>query len=513
MIRGPGGTLWGANAVNGIINIITRNAKDTQGTLVDVGGGSEDRAFGSARYGGTSGALSYRAYGKAFDRAPEFHADGNNYDGFRGGQGGARADWSLANQRTLTIQGDAYDLRLGERPSVTSYTPPFSQATNLDAPLSGGNVLVRYAGSNFQLQTYYDRTNRDEIPVAEDRDTADVDFQQTLRSGRRNTLTWGAGYRITSGRIRAIPPTAFTPNDRTDQLYSAFGQDEIVLSPNRWRLTLGAKVEHNDYSGFEIQPSARLLWTPDRKDVLWASVTRAVRTPSRVETDYTTASLATTAPLPTFVRLLPNPDFVPEELIAYELGYRARPIDRAYVTVSAFYNDLQHTLSTELLTAFVETTPPPVHLILPVDFANGLHGNSQGVEMTGEVRLASWWRLTGNYSYLYVAMSRNPGSRDVSQEKHYEGAIPRHQVQAGSSFDVARWSFDWLFRYVSDLPASSVPSYSASDIRVGWRLNSHVELSLVGQDLFDDHHLEWPSGSGANIEIQRSVYGRLTWRK
>jgi iron complex outermembrane receptor protein len=278
-------------------------------------------------------------------------------------------------------------------------------------------------------------------------------------------------------------------------------------------LTVGSKFEHNGYTGFEVQPTARLLWTPTEPQAVWAAVTRAVRTPSRVETDYTTTSLVSADPTPTFVRLLPNPDFVSEKLVAYEAGYRIRPIEGLYLTVSAFYNDLRDTLSTELLTPFTETDPSPERLILPVQFANGLHGDGQGIEITGDVRPASWWRLTANYSYVDVAMSRNPGSRDVSQERHYEGAIPHHQVQAGTSFDVSQWSFDWLVRHISDLPASSVPAYTASDVRVGWRPTTSLEFALAGHDLFDRAHLEWPSGSGANAEIERSVYVRVTLRR
>ncbi|HZT75332.1 MAG TPA: TonB-dependent receptor [Vicinamibacterales bacterium] len=518
VIRGPGGTLWGANAVNGIINIITKRAKDTQGIYASAGGGSADRGFGAVRYGGTAGAAAYRGYFKALDRGPESHVDGNEYDGWREAQGGFRADWALAEGRSVTVQGDAYDGRLGERPSVTSFAPPFTTSTNLDAPISGGNVLMRLANApmaanSYQVQVYYDRTNRHEIPVSEDRDTVDVDFQDTLRRWPRHVVTWGAGYRVTTGRITTIGLTAFFPPDRTDNLYTAFAQDEVAIVPNRWQITLGSKFEHNPYSGFEIQPTARLLWTPTTAQTVWAAVTRAVRTPSRVETDYTTTSLASPA-VPAFVRLLPNEAFVPEELVAYEAGYRIRPVERLYVTASAFYNDLQHTLSTELLTPFVETTPPPTRLILPVDFANGLHGNSQGVEFTGDARPAGWWRLTGNYSYVFVAMSRNPGGADVSQEKHYEGAIPHHQVQLGTSFDVGRqWALDWMFRYVSALPAQSVPSYNASDVRIAWRPQPSWELALVVQDLFAAQHLEWPSGAGANIDIGRSVYARVSLKR
>jgi iron complex outermembrane receptor protein len=238
-----------------------------------------------------------------------------------------------------------------------------------------------------------------------------------------------------------------------------------------------------------------------------------VRTPSRVETDYTTTSLVNPA-LPSFVRLLPNPDFTPEALVAYEVGYRVHPIPRLYTTVSGFFNSLDDVLSTELGAAFVESAPPPPRLILPVMFKNGLHGHSHGVEVAADWRATEWLRATGSYSYLNVQLSRDPGGNDVSQERRGEGLSPRHQGQFQTSLDLpGRTEVDWMWRYVGSLPAGPVPSYATSDVRVGWNIAPGLEFAFVGTNLHQAHHLEWPSGGDANTEIERSAYIRVTWRR
>ena len=517
VIRGPGGTLWGANAVNGIINIITKRSQDTHGTLVSAALASDARGPLGVRYGGGLGTNGhFRAYAKAFDRDPHIHADGADYDEWRAAQAGFRADWSLAGSRSFTLQGDVYSGELGQRVSQPLNAAPFAQVSVRNASLSGGNVLSRWVApagpGEYQVQTYYDRTSRDERPVAETRDTFDLDFQHRRRLGQRHGFVWGAGYRITHGNIAATAPTAFLPPDRTDNLFTAFAQDDFTVAADRLRLVIGTKLEHNEYTGLELQPSARVLWTVNPSNTVFSAVTRAVRTPSRVETDYTTTIISNPA-VPTFVRLQPNPGFDTEKLTAYELGYRVRTIPALYLTVSGFFNDLENMLSTELLPTFVETSPPPARLILPVTFRNGLHGNSHGVEVTGDIRPVTWWRATANYSFLRVQMTRNPGGADVSQERRYEGLSPQHQVQLVSSLDLPRRvSFDWFFRYASELPAGPVPSYATSNVRVSWQPTPRLELAVVGQNLHDAQHLEWPAGAAGNVFIRRRARITLTWR-
>jgi iron complex outermembrane receptor protein len=516
VIRGPGGTLWGANAVNGIINIVTRHSRDTQGAAVRGAVGGQLRGMGAARFGGATGeAFSYRVYGKSLGLAAQLHDDGADFDEFKSLQFGARTDW-VSGSHAWTVQGDVYRARLGQRTAELIDTFPFSRTGARQAPLSGGNVLARWSGTtrpggSFQLQGYYDRANRDERPVAETRDTVDLDFQQTQPMAGRHTLIWGLGYRRSTGRIRAVAPSAFTPDTRSDNLFSAFIEDDVSLVANKLRVVAGVKVEHNDYSGAELQPSARLIWHLSPRDTLVTSVTRAVRTPSRVETDYTTASVASPA-VPSFVRLLPNPDFRAEELIAYEVGYRTQATRNAYLTFSGFFNQLDHMVSTELLQSFVETTPAPPRLILPVMFRNGIEGQSHGVEVTGDVRPTSWWRWTGHYSYARVQVSKKPGSADVTQERRYENLVPRHQAHLHSSVDLpGAVEFDWTLRYVSRLPFGAVPAYTTSDVRLAWLATPQLELSVVGRNLHQSAHLEW--AGPPNIKIQRSAYLSVVWRR
>src|SRR6266404_2082662 len=300
VIRGPGGTIWGANAVNGVINIITKRAQETHGTLVSTGGGNLDQGFVNFRYGtGNDKGLNYRIYGKAFTRGPEFHPDQKQFDDWRMGQTGFRTDWDVHNRDRLTLQGDVYSGDAGQRVGITSYSPPFMTNVEQNAELSGGNLLARWerelgSGSNVQLQTYYDRTNRNQANFGESRDTFDIDFIHHLPLAGRQDFLWGLGARLSSGNVSEVVPTVvFTPNHYTDKLYNAFIQDEIPIVGDQLSLTIGSKFLHNGYSGFEIQPTARLLWTPSSRQTVWAAVTRAVRTPSRVEEDLQLTGLAT----------------------------------------------------------------------------------------------------------------------------------------------------------------------------------------------------------------------------
>jgi iron complex outermembrane receptor protein len=519
VVRGPGGTLWGANAINGIINIITKTAAETKGGLVSVQGGSADYGSAGVRLGGGTQNVSYRAYGKAVHRGPAYRATGESRDHWRAERGGFRIDSSSIANRVLTVQGDFYQAQSGAIATSTTYGSPFATSAPYDASLFGGNVLARWSSAGetntpFQLQVYYDRTHRHEIPVREHRGTLDIDFQQTRKEWSRQELIWGLAYRTTSGRVSAAELTRFVPDSRIDHLSSALLQDTFTLVPERLRVSGGAKLEHNSYSGVELQPSGRVVWTPNATSTVVGSVTRAVRTPSPVETEFTTVNFAgVTQGLGTFVRLQPNPAFISEKLTAYELGYRLQPNSMAYMTVSSFYNQLDDVLSTDLLTPLFETDPWPPHLIVPVQFGNGLQGSSAGAEITTDIRPASWWRVTANYSYLRIALSKKVGGTDVSAEKTNEGGSPRHQWQVRSSVNLpAGWSTEWFLRSVSALATGPVSGYVTSNARIAWQATPRVDLAIVGQDLHQGHHLEWPGGTGGMVEVPRSGYLTVTWK-
>ena len=520
VIRGPGGTIWGANAVNGVINIVTKNSKDTHGMLVSVGGGNVDQGFVNFRLGSgnKNKDVNYRIYGKGFTRSSEFHPDGREFDDWRIGQGGFRTDWNLRQRDTLTIQGDLYEGVAGQRVGVTSYSPPSMTNVEQNAKLAGGNLLGRWrrdlaTGSDIQVQAYYDRTNREDVNLAEARNTFDVDLLHHFPLPGRQDFIWGLGTRFSAGNATQVVPTVvITPNEFTDKLYSAFIQDEIPIVQNRLSLTIGSKFLHNNYSGFDIQPSARLLWTPRQQHSLWAAVTRAVRTPSRVEEDLQLTGLFTSSP-PVFFRLATDRSFLSERLVSYETGYRGLVRPYLYLDISTFYNHYDRLLSIEPGTPFSETTPSPAHLVIPFFLRNGLLGATSGVEIAGDWTPIRSWRLKSSYSYLNVDLERSAGSLDPSVSST-QNSSPRHQVVIQSFVLLPKnLDMDLTYRYASALPAQSVRSYSTADLRFGWHIGEGVEISIAGQNLLQPHHTEYGGDPGGLVGIKRSAYAKITWRR
>ena len=513
VIRGPGATLWGANAVNGVINIITRSAKDTLGTLVTAGGGTEEKVFGGVRYGGRIAEdVYYRAYVKGFDRDSLALEDGSSSrEEWQQGQGGFRVDWDLSEVSALRFSGDAYLGRFPETRSILSPTPPFVTRSHQWTDVKGGNLLSRWTrtfsdSSDLQVQAYYDRTHRS-IPrfFKEDRDTFDVDVQHRFRWLERQEIMWGGGYSVTRDDVENSYSVTWEPRRRTLDVFSAFVQDEITVVPDRLRVAIGSKFEHNDYTGMEIQPSGRFSYTPATNQTVWGAVSRAVRTPSRFDND-----VIVRAPFGApggVAEILGSDDFLSEELLAFELGYRISPHEKVSVDIAAFYNIYDRLRSLEL------GSPSLVdgRLVFPVPYGNELEGITYGGETMLQYQMLEWWRWTAGYALLLKDLRLDSGSTDPT-DGSAEGNDPTHQFSIRSFMNLPQgFELDSALRYVDSLPEPFVPSYLVMDVRFGWRPSPHWEFSLMAQNLVQTRHREFGSGPAAR-EIEHGIYGKVTWR-
>jgi iron complex outermembrane recepter protein len=355
------------------------------------------------------------------------------------------------------------------------------------------------------VQTYYDRSRREEAVFQEVRHTLDVEVQHQRSLGDRHRLLAGLGYRLSAGRGKGIETVGFFPPNLTDHIASAFVHHETDLARDRIRLSVGLKAERNQYTGFELQPSARATWTPARRHALWAAVTRAVRTPSRIERDLElTVATSTTAPV--FARLIGNDGFGSEEVVAYESGYRVRPADQLSLELAAFHNRYDHLLGAVVDAPFLE----PGRAILPLRLANVLRGRSTGMEVASIFQPAPRWMLRAEYSYLNLDLEPTPGSEPSSEAA--EGAAPRHMVVLRSLCTLPRdLSLHVSYRWLDELPSQLVPSYSSLNARLGIPLGERLELAVAGRDLLQDHHPEF-GAPGGRTEVQRSVFAEATWR-
>jgi iron complex outermembrane receptor protein len=513
VIRGPGAALWGSNAVNGVINITTKSARDTQGGYLAVDAGTEDRAAVAARYGAqTQGGISYRVFGKYTEHDSSFYSDPTVSDDWRLAHGGFRADWDVASADALTLQGDLYHGNIGQlSPSLTVNGRP-GPTGDLETLVSGGNVLGRWrrtlgTNSDLQLRAYYDRTRRDDPTFVDALDTVDVDFQHRFGVGSKQDIVWGLTYRYMADRFdgKGTFAGALQPGTSHDVLVSGFAQDQIALT-DTLRLTLGTKLEHNDFSGFEVQPSVRAAWEVNRGQTLWAAISRAVRVPTRIERD---VSIDATDPAAyPVLRLLGNRSFDAEELIAYELGYRWQVSSNLSLDLAGFHNRYQKLASLELGTPFLD--PASGKTIVPILNENVTDGRAEGVEMQAAYAPVQWWQLIGTYSYLSLHLE--PHGLDLNGGQLSEGATPRHQFGLRSLLDLpAGFTFDAQLRRRGEIALRDrVPAYTELDVRLAWHASERIDLSLVGQNLLHDHHLEFPTEVAS--EVERSVYGRVALR-
>lgn len=520
VIRGPGATIWGANAVNGVINIITRKAADTQGVYVMGGAGTEQRGFGGARYGGTIGDnMAYRVYGKWSDRDRGFAPNDNAHDDWRQVRTGFRLDWNATCADTVTFQGDYYDGFSGQRNLLPAPTmpPAFVQVVDDDFHVSGGNVLGRWThqladDSDWTVQLYYDRTERslNTTNFSEDRDTFDLDFQYRVPIGADHRVIMGAGYRLSEDSISNAQTLAFLPPQRSLSLFSYFIQDEVTLLDDLLYLTAGSKFQHNDFTGFEIQPTARLLWTPTERHSIWAAVSHAVRTPSRGDDDTVLTVLPQSIPPlppPTFTVINGNRAFDSEELTAFEFGYREQPTKEFSWDLAVFLHEYRNLSGSTPGMPFGGAGFPLVGpSFLPLNISNTGDGFTYGFELASSLTLSPTWRVSGAYSFLRMDLDQDPS----------EGNSPRNQAYVMSSWDVSDdVELDVTARYVDELSGFPIDSYFASDVRLGWQLTPTMEFSLVARHLLDAEHPEYGFDSfTGNIatEVQREMYGMISVR-
>jgi iron complex outermembrane receptor protein len=525
VIRGPGATVWGANAVNGVINIITKTAADTRGGLVTAGGGSQEQGFGVARFGGRIGRKTiYRVFTKYLNDSPFPDLTGQpGGDGWHLLHAGFREDGSLSTKDSVTTEGDIYTGSEGASIAhIVSIAPPDNENVNRLAELSGGNLLSRWkhvfsSRSDTTLQFYFDRYTRSGPEIRETRNTFDFDFQHHLALGARQDLIWGTAYRRNSDQTEGTIDEAFLSPDLTFQLFSSFVQDEITLNPNRLFLTIGTKLEHNDFTGFEIQPSARLAWTPSVRHSVWAAVSWASRTPSRLENsaDINTTVFSGPGGMPGEVTLFGNPRLKAEKVVAYELGYRAQTTARISFDLVTFFNTYQRLVNVEAGPPFIQVNPAPTRFVVPLIFDNKMHGSTEGVEVSMNWKVTDRWMLSPGYSLLQMHLHTDPTSQDTTSVADTEGSSPRHQAQFRSHLDLFRgFAWDTSAYFVERLLAQPVPSYTRLDTQLCWQFAERAGLSLVGQNLLQDYHVE-SNDTNTSVNpsrVKRSGYAKITWR-
>jgi iron complex outermembrane receptor protein len=527
VIRGPGATLWGANAVNGVINIITKKAKDTQNTVVSAGAGTEERAYGTARFGSTVGKTAFRVYGKYFNWGPSLDPSGTTaHDGWDALRGGFRADWTPRGSDSLTLQGDIYQSKYGETLSVPSLNAPYSSTFPNQGNYSGANLLGRWnhssEGSSMSLQMYFDNTTiADNSLFVDHQNIFDLDFQHQFHVGDSHQFVWGLGYRSIRDRNDPSFSVSLQPNLVTLNHFSAFVQDEISLVDNRLRLTFGSKFEHNDFTGFEVQPNARLLWTLTPNQSVWTAVSRAVRTPALTEEGLRLNSAVippltpqNPTPFPAVVSVFGSHQFQSEDLLAYEVGYRVQATNSFSADIATFYNNYSNLRTAEPGAPFLEGSPAPTDLVVPFVASNKMSGGTYGVELFGDWKVVPKWRLVGSYSYLQMDIRKNSGSLDPTPDLP-NGSSPRHEWYVRSSIDLPKhFEDDTTLRFVDRLPGLNIPSYYSLDAHLGWRPVPQFELSIGGQNLLDNKHLEFIPDfiNTAPTQVKRTVYGSLTFR-
>jgi iron complex outermembrane receptor protein len=531
VIRGPGGTVWGANAMNGVINILTKSAAETRGGLVSVKTGSQDRAQGLLQYGGAAGAKgSYRVYGRytmnedSPSEAGQTTPGNAASDRAHSSQAGFRSDWNLTPSDKLTVQGDV--LGLSETQNITTLFldrlpafPTFNDAVRVGS----GNVLGRWShvfadGSEATVQMYYDRFRRFDqaLNIV---NTGDIDAQYHFHAGARNDIVAGLEYRLSDQDYTNGYEITFGDGHRSDNLFTGFVQDQIKLTESL-AFTLGAKIEHNAYTGYEFEPSAQLVWSPNNRQTVWISTSRAIQQPSWLDSESQLDIAAVPVPGLPFglVHLGGNPQLLAPILYDYEFGYRTQVSKRLTLDATVFIGDYDRLLTHEPQAPYFTTSPAPPHLVIPSIYENLGGALTYGSEFSAHWDVTKWWRISPGYSFLEMNMSQASSSNDTSFGTT-PGDSPKHLAQLRSNITLPhRVEWDTSAYYTGLLTGAStssgaVPAWVRVDTRVGWRFGESTEISVTGQNLLTPRHVEFLDGLQVTpMETARAVVARIVWR-
>ncbi len=537
VVRGPGGAVWGANAVNGVINIITKSAEDTEGAFVSVGVGNEERAFSDFRYGGkVYENIYYRFFGKFtvrdnYDFAPlalRPEPDGRANDNWETYRLGFRLDTDSSLNNKFSLIANAFRVNYDssiDKPIFDTFT---IEATDRKNDNSGANILTSFthetkSGATLKGQFYYDYVNIDiEDFVGVSTHTLDFEFLNNFTVDFfpvSHNIIWGLGLRAVFDEIDETFTVSIEDDSASRFLYSAFFQDQIELFENKLFLTIGSKFEHNDFTGFEVQPNVRMLYTPNSKSSIWAAASRAVRTPSRVDEGVRLISdnIIFQDPdtgLPIVAAIHGSPDFDSESLYSFELGYRAAPLEWFSFDIAAYYNFYYDTENFVRGDPTVEPGDSPF-ITIPFVFENRFDANAYGVEVALNVEPYSFWHLKFNYTFINFDLD-NVGGEGEPPPRFFEDAVPKNQFVIQSYLELPyNLQFDTSFFWTEDIDDFEARSDDLVrlDIRIGYKPTENLELNLVGQNLIDGEHFEFTDSIlGRATNVERSFYGSITWR-
>ncbi len=511
VIRGPGGTLWGANAVNGVINIITKRAEDTQGHLATALLGNEELGTFGVRQGGRFGDENfYRVYAKSYNHDSSLQSNNTDaFDDWGGYRTGFRADWG----DEFTLQGDVYRTRTSQQRVEYSLVAPHSVLRDQTLIYEGANLLGRWVdkrtdGSQMSVQSYLDWTRRDEpVNFVDNRMLYDLELQYNLAPMGRHEVIMGSGIRLSFNNEQGNKNVSFDPKSSFDALYSAFMQDKITIVPEKLFLTLGTKLEHNDYSGGEVQPNARLQWHLNDSQTIWTSVSRAVRTPTPIEENLTSTIASGAGVRFAFV---PNENFKAEKLTAYEIGYRQQITPTLSTDITAFYNEYNNLTTFKQFPFYpVINGVDPAHFLVPFQFRNDMKGHTHGVEVLTSWNITPDLKVTANYSLLRLSVEALAPTQEGAEDIY-----PRQMASIRTSWNInEEWSLDSTAYYVDKLSGFKISPHIRFDANLGWKIKKGLSFNLVGQNIFGDaSHREFGNATGLNAaEVQRSIFGKVTW--